>query len=107
MLRSSPMTRRSRLLCGLSWLTLAATGCAQEDQAAHDARMRWWREARFGLFVHWGLYAIPAGEGKDGSHEHGEWIRTTARIPLAEYEGLRERWNPTRFDARQWARIAK
>jgi len=68
--------------------------------------MQWWREARFGLFVHWGLYAIPAGTwGEETSH--GEWIRTTAHIPLAKYEEFVGRFNPTRFDPGTWVRAAK
>ncbi len=74
-------------------------------QDPHDARMAWWREARFGLFVHWGLYAIPAGAWGERT-DHGEWIRTTARIPRERYEPLQRRWNPTEFDADAWARAA-
>ncbi len=47
--------------------------------------MDWWREARFGMFIHWGLYAIPAGEW-NGQKDYGEWIRTQAHIPVGEYE---------------------
>lgn len=74
--------------------------------APADARLDWWREARFGLFIHWGLYAIPAGEWK-GSTNHAEWIRTTARIPLDEYDALRDGFDPVKFDADAWARMAK
>ncbi|MEA3420606.1 MAG: alpha-L-fucosidase [Acidobacteriota bacterium] len=52
-----------------------------ESKADINARMAWWQEARFGLFIHWGLYAIPAGEW-NGETNHAEWIRTTAQIPL-------------------------
>jgi alpha-L-fucosidase len=69
-------------------------------------RMAWWREARFGLFVHWGLYAIPAGEWK-GSKGHGEWIRESAHIPLEDYVPLQQQFNPVNFNAREWARMAK
>jgi alpha-L-fucosidase len=69
-------------------------------------RMAWWREARFGLFIHWGLYAIPAGEWQ-GQTSHGEWIMNTAQIPVAQYEKFRSRFNPARFDAREWVRMAK
>ena len=69
--------------------------------------LSWWREARFGMFIHWGLYAIPAGiwkgEPVDGI---GEWIMFRRRIPRAEYEPLAEQFNPTRFDARAWVRLA-
>jgi len=70
--------------------------------------MRWFRDARFGMFIHWGLYAIPAGEwnGKQVPGI-GEWIMNSARVPVSEYEQLVERFNPVRFDARRWVRIAK
>jgi alpha-L-fucosidase len=68
--------------------------------------MAWWREARFGLFVHWGLYAIPAGRWGEAL-DHGEWIRDSARIPLAEYETLRPRFDPQGFDADEWVSLAR
>ena len=71
-----------------------------------DQRMAWWRDARFGMFVHWGLYAIPAGAWH-GKTNYGEWIRDSAQIPLAEYDRLQPQWNPTAFDADAWARLAK
>jgi alpha-L-fucosidase len=77
-----------------------------ETSAEHDERMAWWRQARFGMFVHWGLYAIPAGEW-NGETRHAEWIRHTARIPVTEYEKLASQFNPVRFDANAWARLAK
>lgn len=75
-------------------------------EARPDDRLDWWRDARFGLFIHWGLYAVPAGEwGNDTGH--GEWIRTSARIPRAEYDELLGRFNPTRYDPDEWCRLAK
>jgi alpha-L-fucosidase len=73
---------------------------------ADDERLAWWREARFGLFIHWGLYAIPAGAWGERT-DHGEWIRETAQIPPAEYEPLAQRFNPVRFDADEWVRTAR
>ena len=70
----------------------------KETKDQKDARMAWWREARFGLFIHWGLYAIPAGEWK-GETNHAEWILTTAQIPVALYEKFALQFNPTAFDA--------
>ena len=69
------------------------------------ADMRWWREARFGMFVHWGLYAILGGE-YGGRTDYGEWIRNNAHIPLAEYDRLVARFNPSAFDANRWAALA-
>jgi len=71
-----------------------------------DNRMAWWREARFGLFIHWGLYAVPAGEWK-GETKHAEWILTTAQIPVKQYEKFAPQFNPVKFDAKQWVEIAK
>jgi alpha-L-fucosidase len=58
------------------------------------------------MFIHWGLYAIPAGEWKDYK-DHGEWIRTTAQIPLQTYAQFTQEFNPIHFDADEWCRIAK
>ena len=87
-------------------LLMLAPPLSGEDQKAHDERMAWWREARFGLFIHWGLYAVPAGEW-GGETRHAEWIRTTAQIPLEEYDQLVHRFNPVKFDADAWVRMAK
>jgi len=73
--------------------------------AASDDRMAWWREARFGLFLHWGLYSILAGKWKDDDR-WAEWIRNNAHIPVDEYEQLLARWNPTAFDPDAWATLA-
>lgn len=73
-----------------------------------DARMDWWREARFGMFIHWGLYAVPAGtwNGKQIGGA-GEWILNSAQIKVADYEPLLGQFNPVKYDARAWVRIAK
>ena len=68
----------------------------------------WWRDARFGMFIHWGLYAVPAGEWKGWkTPEIGEWIMHHASIPVKDYEKLAERFNPVRYNAREWAALAK
>ena len=79
-----------------------------ETTAERDQRMKWWREARFGMFIHWGLYAVPAGEYNGKRSERiGEWIMEWANIPRAEYEKFAQQFNPVKFDAREWVRIAK
>ena len=97
------------LVCGqVSLQGQVADLGSSEAKATMDARMAWFREARFGMFIHWGLYAIPGGEwkGKRASGT-GEWIMRNAEIPVADYEPLKEQWNPVKFDARAWAKAAK
>lgn len=80
----------------------------RETKEQHDQRMAWFREARFGMFIHWGLYAVPAGEwhGKK-SPGAGEWIMNDLHIPIPEYEKFATQFNPVKFDARRWVRTAK
>ncbi|MEW5983516.1 MAG: alpha-L-fucosidase [Acidobacteriota bacterium] len=92
---------RPRAADTLAWPATAARG-----QAPDSARLDWWREARFGLFIHWGLYAIPAGAW-NGRTDHGEWIRHTAQIPIDVYDRLQARFNPATFDPDAWVRMAK
>src|SRR6266511_3408601 len=83
-------------------------GAEQRPGAAVEKRMDWWRAARFGMFIHWGLYAIPAGQWQgDAIPGIGEWIMLRARIPVAEYEQLARDFNPVKFDADAWVALAK
>jgi alpha-L-fucosidase len=76
-----------------------------EDRAT---RMEWWKDARFGMFIHWGLYAIPAGEYQGRRNEGiGEWIMDHQQIPIAEYEKYAPQFNPVKFNAKEWVQIAK
>ena len=95
---------------------LASTVCAQppavpaadsESPAVKEARLEWFKEAKFGLFIHWGLYSIPAGYWKgERSPGIGEWIMNRMKIPVGEYEQLAKKFNPVKFDAEAWAQMA-
>jgi alpha-L-fucosidase len=81
---------------------------ADAAEAERERRLKWFREARFGLFIHWGLYAVPAGEWKGQLVPGiGEWIMNRARIPVTEYEPLTKQFNPVEFDADTWVRLAR
>jgi len=79
-----------------------------ETPAQRDTRMAWWREARFGMFIHWGLYSIPAGTWNGNQIPGiGEWIMNNASIPVADYKALAPRFNPTAFSAHDIVALAK
>ncbi|MGD9519294.1 MAG: alpha-L-fucosidase [Armatimonadota bacterium] len=79
---------------------------AEETPEQKARRMAWFNEARFGMFIHWGIYSVPAGEWK-GNKGHGEWIMLSGNIPSPEYEKFAAQFNPVQFNAREWVRIAK
>jgi alpha-L-fucosidase len=101
---------KSKLLaCVLIATAFGATFCsAEETKSQHDARMAWWREAKFGMFIHWGVYSVPAGfyNGKPVPGI-GEWIMNRGKIPMAEYQGYAKEFDPTNFNAEEWVKIAK
>ena len=79
-----------------------------ETPAEKAVRMAWWTDARFGMFIHFGLYAVAAGVGEDGATDLGEWIKSRQRYTDAEYDSkFLPRFNPDLFDACAWARAAK
>lgn len=81
---------------------------AFETPEQRDARMKWWREARFGMFIHWGVYSVPAGTYKGQQIGGiGEWIMSTAKIPVTEYRQFAKQFNPVKYNADDWVRLAK
>jgi len=79
-----------------------------QTKITQDERMQWWRDAHFGMFIHWGLYAIPAGvwDGKE-IEGIGEWIMKRAQVPAKEYRKLASEFNPVKFNAYDFVSTAK
>ncbi len=81
---------------------------ANETVAQRDARMQWFREARFGMFIHWGVYSVPAGTYQGRQIPGiGEWIMCTGKIPMAEYQAYAKEYNPVKYNPDDWVRLAK
>ena len=93
---------------------LSAGGVVQPPRQLTNAdpqkeqRLRWFREAKYGLFIHWGLYAIPAGQWQGRrTLGLGEWIMFRAPVPVREYETLTSQFNPVKYNADEWVKLAK
>ncbi len=82
----------------LSLTSTAAASLGADEKADRARRMKWWHDAKFGMFIHWGLYSAL------GRHE---WVMENEGIPIAEYEQLAKRLNPKPNAARDWAKLAK
>jgi alpha-L-fucosidase len=118
----APITAAPSLVAALALLTAAQThadnpsntggsgaGRTGVDPESHEAvaqRLQWWTEARFGMFIHWGLYAQDGcfWKGQDGVSEH---MMLKLQIPIAEYATIADVFNPVKFNADEWVRIAK
>jgi alpha-L-fucosidase len=94
------------LFLALTLSTFTRFNAAAETPAAHNQRMEWFRDARFGMFLHWGVYAVPAGAW-NGKTNYGEWFLENTQMPVSQYEKFAAQFNPTNFNAREWVRMAK
>ncbi|MBC7353706.1 MAG: alpha-L-fucosidase, partial [Thermogutta sp.] len=99
------------MTCLALWagLLLGATAVgASEILPEREATMSWWRSAKFGMFIHWGIYAVTGGEYKGQTLPNSaEWMMNRGKIPVAEYERLAAQFNPVRFDADALVGLAK
>ena len=92
----------------LSAILILCQGVFSQKVLTKDERMQWWREARFGMFIHWGVYSVPAGtwNGRQiGSI--GEWIMNRGKIPVADYQAMAKQFNPVKYDPDAWVKMAK
>jgi alpha-L-fucosidase len=109
---TSVKTRWTLCLLGVAVAVITAGAATRPVRAAgpmsQDEKMKWFREAKFGLFIHWGLYAVPAGTWKGRQIPGiGEWIMNRAKIPVQEYEQLAGQFNPVKFNAEEWVQLAE
>ena len=94
------------IIIALVCLLLSGVMTTADQTAVIDAakakRLEWFHQAKYGLFIHWGLYAIPAGQWKGRRIPGiGEWIMNRAQIPVKEYEQLARQFNPIKFNAEE------
>jgi alpha-L-fucosidase len=98
----------------LMGLALVAGGAAQTAQAprppdpAREKRLEWFRDVKYGMFIHWGLYAVPAGEWKgQRCLGLGEWLMNRCKVPVREYEQLAKQFNPVKYNPDEWVQLAQ
>jgi alpha-L-fucosidase len=103
------MKRYSVLFLSFFIVQLLGAQSSQQPDPAKDARMKWWREARFGMFIHWGVYAQWAGVYHDHQQARGgaEWIMNRSKIPVAEYQEKAKSFNPVQYNPDAWVKLAK
>jgi len=97
-------------MMGLALVTVGAqsTTAPRPYDAAREKRLEWFREAKYGMFIHWGLYAIPAGEWKgQRCLGLGEWLMNRCKVPVGDYEQLTKQFNPTKFNPDEWVQLAQ
>jgi alpha-L-fucosidase len=99
---------KSFLFCAIIFLFSSESLVAQSN-ISKDERMKWWREAKFGMFIHFGTYAQWGGvyHGHKQARGGAEWIMNRAKIPVQEYIDTAKNFNPTKYDADAWAKMAK
>ena len=98
------MNKKILLFCLVAILATASMAQNGDGSAAskqNDPKMQWWKDAKFGMFIHWGIYSVPAGKWNDKTI-YGEWIMHQAKIPRTEYAALAKQFNPTQFNAEEW-----
>ena len=115
-LREAQMRKVMQMSKALRWVivmtllaaTVVAGQTAKENPAQFEARTRWWREAKFGMFIHWGIYAVPADSTDlEGNKKIGEWYLSNKHMQVRDYEKFAAEFNPVKFDAAQWVKTAK
>ena len=98
----APAVRMAPPSAGLPALPAVVRNETADQQ---EARLKWFREARFGLFIHWGVYAVPAGVWQ-GKSVGAEWIMNQGKIPVADYRAFARNFTAAKYDPQAWAELA-
>jgi alpha-L-fucosidase len=104
---------RRSVLTAIMGLAVVMTGAAQTPapkpvDPVKEKRLEWFREAKYGMFIHWGLYAIPAGDWHGRRCLGlGEWLMNRCQVPVKEYEQLASRFNPVKYNPDEWVQLAQ
>jgi len=88
-------------------LSISNTSIAQSDTTGNTQHLKWWQDAKFGLFLHWGLYSQAAGLWKGHPYKGNEHFMIYEKLSLKEYGSIAKDFNPTKFNADQWVMYAK
>src|SRR5262245_48279287 len=108
------MSMRRAMLAVVIGLSAMSSGAAQTAQTARppdparEKRLEWFRDVKYGMFIHWGLYAVPAGEWKgQRCLGLGEWLMNRCKVPVRDYEQLAKQFNPVKFNPDEWVQLAQ
>jgi alpha-L-fucosidase len=107
------VSERKLIVFVLFMLTISGSNMLGQNSSAEtpeqkQERMKWWNEARFGMFIHWGIYSVPAGEWNGSTVRGlGEWIMNYSKIPVETYAQFASQFNPTKYNANEWVKLAK
>jgi alpha-L-fucosidase len=97
----------SFMVCASLFGATAQTPAPKPPDPAKEKRLEWFRDAKYGMFIHWGLYAIPAGEWQGRRCLGlGEWLMHRCQVPVKDYEKLAAQFNPVKFNADEWVQLA-
>jgi len=110
--------KRILLLITLSvcciYYAIGQTNTLTETPIQKEKRLKWWQDARFGMFIHWGVFAVPAGvwkgeqvHGRAGIPDYAEWLMYNKQIPCAEYQALAKQFTASQYDPAAWVKLAK
>ena len=97
------------LLLSLAFAAILISGCCTPQPKTIPVmrdRMAWYEQARFGMFIHWGIYSVPAGE-YEGQTNYAEWFQLSTKMPAAQYAKYAAQFDPVKFNAKAWVKTAK